>query len=356
MSKYKPLIHQLSEHFSMHPSRFETFVGMIFGLISEGNVQHNALSRQVKSTSKKAAVKRVERFFKDEPLSMKAYAQLVVKLLQHTGKLKLRLDRTNWKFGNKDVNYLVLSWQISSHMSLPLLFVELDKAGNSNTAERIDLIQIFIDIFGENSIAELAADREFVGNKWIRYLIKHQIPFFIRVKNNTQVPWGKKPCSIKDFLQNWDKGKPRLIEKNMFGDVVYFACKALRDNDPLIVMTNQALPAHKILEIYKERWSIESLFKNLKTAGFNWEKTHMTDPERLIKLLIIMGIAALFVHAIGIQQKVSFRKTVKCPLYSQFRSGLLQFQYYLSQSLALAVFWLLSSLALAPPMFQKSGG
>jgi hypothetical protein len=39
----------------------------------------------------------------------------------------------------------------------------LDKRGNSNSKERIDLINRFIGLFGKQVIQSVAADREFVG-------------------------------------------------------------------------------------------------------------------------------------------------------------------------------------------------
>ena len=326
------------------------------GLICGGNVQHNALARHVESSTQSAAVKRVERFFKEEELSIEIYAITLVCLLNFSGQFKLRLDRTNWKFGIKDINYLVLSWHISEQISLPLLFIELDKAGNSNTSERQDLIKIFVRIFGENRIEELVGDREFIGDAWIRYLHENGIPFVIRVKENMKVPWSKKSCCVRDFLINWDINRPRLIEKDMFGTTVYFACKKMENRELLIVMTNKNMPASRVLAIYKQRWTIESLFKNLKTAGFNWENTHMTDPARLIKLLIVMGLATLLVYLIGARQKIPFRKTVNCPLRSYFRAGLLQMQYLMSKSIFLTIDSLASLLSSASILIQKSGG
>ncbi len=323
---------------------------MIIGLINGANVQHHALARYVGSASQEAAVKRVERFFREQEISIIMYAIFICHLLSMTGGFKLRLDRTNWEFGEKTINYLVLSWQIGPNMSVPLFFKELDKDGNSKTAERIDLLQLFIDTFGAQKIIELSADREFIGSEWIKFLAKMRIPFFIRVKGNMQVPWGKKSCAVKDFLRNWPKDTNRLVEKNMFGIPIYFACKNIHEDEPLIVMTNtKNLSAHRILLIYKQRWSIESFFKSMKTSGFNWENTHMMDPERLNKLLMIMGIATALIYLLAQKEKIPFRKTVDCPLRSRFRKGLQQFQYNLAQSLMDTIFLLMARLPTAPP-------
>lgn len=79
---------------------------------------------------------------------------------------------------------------------------------------------------------------------------------------------------------------------------------------------------HIILKSYKERWAIESMFKNMKTQGFNIEDTHMKNSDRLGKLMAIVAIAMLFTSLFGTVQKCAFKKTVKTPLYSVFTKGL----------------------------------
>ncbi|MBK8537866.1 MAG: hypothetical protein IPL59_23805 [Candidatus Competibacteraceae bacterium] len=58
----------------------------------------------------------------------------------------------------------------------------LDKRGNSNTQERIDILADFIKQFGKNSILRVLADREFIGEKWFKYLKNNGINFNIRIK------------------------------------------------------------------------------------------------------------------------------------------------------------------------------
>ena len=56
---------------------------------------------------------------------------------------------------------------IHDGVAYPLLFSMLPKKGTSNTQERIDLVQRYINLFGEETIDCLLADREFVGERWI---------------------------------------------------------------------------------------------------------------------------------------------------------------------------------------------
>lgn len=54
------------------------------------------------------------------------------------------------------------------------------------------------------------------------------------------------------------------------------------------------------LEYYRERWQIESMLKAFKTAGFNLEATHLTQYERLDKLLMLNASAFVWAYKGGI--------------------------------------------------------
>ena len=53
------------------------------------------------------------------------------------------------------------------------------------------------------------------------------------------------------------------------------------------------------LEIYKERWQIETAFRALKTSGFNIEDTHLTDIERIEKLFALVIVAFTWAYLVG---------------------------------------------------------
>ena len=276
------LTSRISNLFSMHPSRLETLVSLIYGMMASANVVHSSLSSYLSTTKPKSAIRRVERFFKDQDLGFASCALGMVKLLNFTGKFDLCLDRTNWKFAEKHINYLVLSWRINKRISIPLLAVELDKAGNSSTAERIDLLEKFDLLFGYDRINSLLADREFIGEVWYKKLIDSKIPFFIRVKENGLVPCGDKKYALVDCFNHLKTNQYQIVKKDMYGSEVYFASTRSLAGDLVIVITNQDWKAKKVLEKYKTRWSIEEMFRKLKTSGFNWENTHMKRPKRLL--------------------------------------------------------------------------
>lgn len=231
---------------------------------------------------------------------------------------------------------MVLSWRISKGFSIPLMFTDLNKGGTSNTQERLDLLRIFDKVFGIDRIKFLIADREFVGANWFTTLNRKDIPYTIRVKKNMLLPWGKVPIPARDLFQHLKVFETRLIEKRMYEDTVYFAGTISQKGEFVIVMTNQPLKASQILIKYRQRWSIEELFRKLKSSGFHWENTHMKESKRLVALLILLSFGLLFASLVGREEKIPWKKTINYPLYSLFKQGLVTLQFLLSKSSELA--------------------
>ncbi len=158
--------------------------------------QHKPVLGFTGSAKQESICARIRNFLKSFELNFADYTKAIVEIVQLKGTYSLVIDRTNWKFGRIEINLLVLAVVITSQFSIPLLWKALPKKGNSNTTERIDLLQSFVGIFGSNTIACLIANREFVGKHWIDYLIKNNIPFFIRIKANRLVEWDEAPEGI----------------------------------------------------------------------------------------------------------------------------------------------------------------
>ena len=359
MNSETTLAQELSKHFPMHPSRLKTFCSTILGAMNSGSCQHHDLSRPLDSPSTTSAIRRTERFFQKQLLTCVSLSHFLTAMLDFEGQFDLCLDRSNWEFGEKKINYLVLSWRISAELSLPLFFVELDKEGNSNTAERLDLIEKFIEILGIERIKSLKADREFVGEKWFQHLLEKNIPFYIRFRKNINIPLGKETVKLAgDFFDHLKLNEVRKVYKTIYGSNVCFVGKRIKDGELLIVITNKTkLSAIEVLEEYRKRWSIEELFRKLKTSGFNWEKTHIKKADRLCKLLIILSIALLLTYLMGASTKRVYKKTINCFAKTIFRYGLLTFQKIISISIERAMNQLMSMLDRAKELvFLKSDG
>lgn len=122
-------------------------------------------------------------------------AKFIFALLPHKPPYTITIDRTNWKFGQININALVLAI-VYKGVAFPVLFNLMPKRGNSNTKDRIQIVNRYIKLFGKQTINYLVADREFVGEHWIKYLNFNRIEYHIRIRNNF---WAVNPKTNKRF-------------------------------------------------------------------------------------------------------------------------------------------------------------
>ncbi|MFM7424357.1 MAG: hypothetical protein ACKO7W_05080 [Elainella sp.] len=146
-------------------------------------------------------LKRLQRFFSHFELDYPILAKLVAALMDVPQPWTLSLDRTTWEFGGCCHNILMLG-VVHKGVAFPLFWWMLDKKGNSNTTEQIDLLGEFFLAFAEVEVEDLCADREFMGEEWFEYLLEHaKLPFRIRIRES-----DKELCSEVVYEERRRKG------------------------------------------------------------------------------------------------------------------------------------------------------
>ena len=189
---------------NLHLSRQKFIVSFVFAMIEARQVQFPEIALRLSSRAELASnLRRIQRFFAHFPFSDLWLARLIMSWLP-PGKLTLCLDRTNWKFAQMDINILALTAAYRG-VGVPIFFSLLAKKGNSSTAERLDLLQRFVDCFGAERIACLIADREFIGEQWYAFLMAAQIPFFIRLPKHHYFSLNQIPRQASQLLANRNK-------------------------------------------------------------------------------------------------------------------------------------------------------
>jgi hypothetical protein len=186
-------------------------------------------------------------------------------------------------------------------MAVPLFWSLLDKAGNSDTAERIALMERFLKVFGAAKVAALLADREFVGEEGFRWRQRQGLPFHQRLKRNTRVPnsWNRM-MRLDQWFGSLRPGEAHQLvgRRPVWGCFVYLSALRLDDGDFRFIASSGA-PQAEALDAYADRWQVETLFGALKSRGFNLEETHLTDPKRLAKLMGLLALAFAWTYRTG---------------------------------------------------------
>ena len=75
------------------------------------------------------------------------------------------------------------------------------------------------------------------------------------------------------------------------------------------------------LDLYKQRWGIETGFKCLKSNGFNLEDTHLKHPKRIKMLVHICAMAMTFLlHQVKEKTNHIIKKNMVFQKYPSLRS------------------------------------
>ena len=315
----RPLREALAQHLDWQNQRLTFLAQFLLALFQVRTVNLAELATALSPRAKTASnYKRLQRFLRSFELDYVVIARLLVRLLPvGQGPWYLTLDRTNWKFGQTEINLLVLGIAHQG-IALPLFWTVLPTAGNSSTAERVALIKRFLSTFGVERIAALLADREFVGQDWFRWLQSEAIPFRLRLKHNTLIPnrWNV-PTRAAVLCRSLAPGQFCLLpgRRPVWGCFVHLVALRLADGQLLLLATSDQ--PEQALADYRRRWEIESLFGCLKSRGFRFEDTHLTDPERIAKLVALLAIAFAWTYEVGAQRQgqepIPFKKLSSGP-------------------------------------------
>ena len=328
---HSALFATLGWHFGLGKSRLMTLAALIVGLVQSRTVNLSHLAVHLSGPARSASkYRRLQRFFQFVRLDQAVAARLVVHMLDLERCKFLALDRTNWKLGSRDINILVLAI-VTRRFRVPLLFTLLPHQGNSDTASRIALMRRYLALFPAASIRCLLADREFIGVEWMDFLNENNIPFAIRVKIDLTVALEDgRTWSLATLLRRRRARHGKLIcqgringTKGATREPVRIAAKRIANDEWLIVATNRPDPTRALAD-YRKRWGIECLFGDAKTRGLNIEDTHITNPEKLASLLVIVMLAITWAYRCATQtmgMKAISRKTHGRRKKSWFRIG-----------------------------------
>ncbi len=269
--------------FAFRKSRLESLCVLVFGVFVARTVNLSHLACHFPGRARSSSnYRRLQRFFEQVDFDYDRLAEFLVAMMGlQAGPWRLTMDRTNWRLGRRDVNILMIGI-VNRAIAIPVCWRVLDKAGNSNTKERIAILEHVLRLFGVDKIASLLADREFIGDAWLAWLQEKAIPFHIRIRSNIKIANTRgRMVKARELFRDLKPGESRILSnarrlseaRKPKARPVFVAALHLKTGELLIVVTNDA--PEEALAIYAQRWQIETLFAALKTRGFNLEDTHI---------------------------------------------------------------------------------
>ena len=314
---------QLSTFLNWHPARIEVTALVILGFLQICTVNLAKIARTMGSdVDIESHRKRLKRFFAWNRMSLDDIARLIVSWVAPDEWI-LCLDRTCWKLGQFDINVLMIAIAYKG-TAIPVIWRLLPKGGCSNMDERIKIMKRFIALFGKEKIKCLTADREFKGKKWLKWLIDNDIPYRIRIPNNTLIMrHNSKRClkAYRYFSLQINEDMALRHARTLWGVKCYVSCHRSKKEHIVIISNEKGLTA---LSDYMRRWEIETLFQALKGRGFDFESTHLQDRRRIERLLGLLALT--YCWALSVGEWRARRKPIKIlkhgrPTHTLFRYG-----------------------------------
>ena len=258
---------------------------------------HNFSLKIDKDIKTSSIERRIQDFFQKVNFD---YGQLAVLLLSfvHHDNLVLSIDRTEWDFGQVQVNILCVVVSIGK-MAVPLYFEMLENnSGNSNWEDRQKIFKSLIKVIGKERIRIVLMDREFIGEKWLSWLKGKEISFCVRVpKHHGILLSNGKKTTAEQILSRCSCA--HLVRVIVDGVSVNLSLSCEKKGELLYLIGTE--PASKLRHWYRKRWTIEVFFQALKGRGFNLEKSSLNQVEKYRKLFAVVSIAYTICWATGIE-------------------------------------------------------
>jgi hypothetical protein len=220
--------------------------------------------------------------------------QWIKRYLKRGQPLFVVMDRTQWQ----DHNLLMVSL-VYQNRAIPLYWIWLDKQGQSSLEDQQKVLRPVVRLLKKCCFV-LLGDREFHSIELAAWCVEKHVSFVFRLPKSTTVrPEDSRPFSRLDDLPQ----RPGLTEhylqvqvtqKRGFGkhNLVLRQKRSYRhssSDDTWYLLTNLS-DAEETLTAYAHRFSIEPLFKDLKSGGYNLEDCHANSP-RFTALLVLIAIA-----------------------------------------------------------------
>ncbi len=128
--------------------------------------------------------------------------------------------------------------------------------------------------------------------------------------------------------------------RNVYGPVMVLSCWAKGYQEPLYLVSNMDA-AEEACRYYQKRFRIETFFSDQKSRGFHLHKSHISDPQRLSRLLIATCLAYIWMIYLGTlcernKWRAIIHRKKRCDL-SLFQLGLRSLEYFLNESLPIPV-------------------
>jgi hypothetical protein len=324
-------------HIAQH---LNTLTALICGIIGsqKTNLPHIASKAPTNGVLRESLIKRFSRFVNndkiDQDLYFLPYTQALISCLAH---LDLTLVIDGSAVG-RDCTALVIS-VVYKKRALPIaLLARSGNKGHFSEADHLSLVEKAYSLVPKDTQVTFLGDGEFDGISLLNRLDTYGWHYVCRTAKNSLIDNGINTFQLQ--ARTVAPGHYRHFENIRFTQDAYGPIHAIiwwekGYDQPLYLITSIPKP-HVARGQYKKRFRIETFFSDQKSRGFHLHKSHLSDPERIERLMLPACLAYIWIVYLGIIADeggyVCFiHRSDRCDL-SWFQLGLRLLDYFFNDN------------------------
>lgn len=329
----------------------ETLVFMISGIIAGKSCQLPKMASQVPGdVHPDSRTKQMSRWVQNATITFNLYflpfVQPLLERLAAVRPLVLIMDGSAVARGCMTLMVSV----VYAHRAIPIGWLVIaGEKGHFLTETHLRLVREIQARIPTSATVVFLGDGEFDSPDLQAEVARYGWEYVCRTAKNIQIGVDDDWLSLADLpLTRGHRvfRKGVLFTHAAYGPVTVIAWWAARYKEPIYLVSNIA-SVQRACDWYRKRMHIETFFSDQKSRGFQLDRSHLSDPKRVHRLMFAAGLAYLWVIYLGAVAQdddwvpVIHRKH-RCDL-SLFQLGLRLLDYLLNYDLPIP-----SSFALEP--------
>jgi DDE family transposase len=351
LRRYRAIRHALVQYYPTSSQgnfarHLSTLAALISGIVGSKSTQLPHIAAKVPDGTKpESRVKRFTRWFDNarimEEVYFLPYADI---LLRHLALQTVVLVMDGSSVGRGCTALMI--HVVYKGRALPLAWrVRQAPKGHFPEDLHIAMVELMREVIPAGTKVVLLGDGEFDGTALQATLQEAGWAYACRTAMSTTATWDGTAFRLDTLGACLKPG--RLIEvKNVhvtreaYGPIMVLCCWAKGYQDPLYLVSNMAT-AEEACRLYEKRFRIETFFSDQKSRGFHIHKSHMSDAQRLSRLLIAACLAYIWIVYLGsVCEKDGWRPIIhrrkRCDL-SLFQLGLRFLEHLLNEEMPIPV-------------------
>lgn len=290
-------------------TRVNTLAMMVTALVRGSTARLSKMAGKVPSNAKiQSTFKRFQRWVANDNIDVQTfYFPFAMSILKALSRTTLRIAMDGTSVGRK-CQTLVIG-VIYKKRLLPLCWVTYKGVkGHAKSDIHLQALERLLSLFPGDSDVILVADGEYDNldvQEWIQTNTNWN--YAIRTSKNILLQYrgknGKKEKSIEKVL-GMEKNELVCLHnvgftKEGYGPVMVVGIWDEKYDKPIYLVSNMDC-AKSAEEAYLKRFTIETLFSDQKGRGFGIDKSHISAPERLERVLLATCLAYLWMVYFGV--------------------------------------------------------